>query len=53
MYGGLATALIRSLIYNYPRLNNEIRGWSEEFSASTIDGKTIGKIFFSKLVHLS
>ena len=28
-------------------------GWSEKFSASTIDGNTIGKIFFSpKLVHL-
>ena len=23
-----------------------IRGWSENFSASTIDGNTIGKIFF-------
>jgi len=31
----------------------ELRGWSEKFSASTIDGKTIGKIFFPKLVHLS
>ena len=23
----------------------DIRGWSEKFSASTIDGNTIGKIF--------
>jgi len=27
-----------------------IRGWSEKVSATTIDGKTIGKIFFPKLV---
>jgi len=24
-----------------------LRGWSENFSASTIDGNNIGKIFFS------
>jgi len=29
----------------------DVRGWSENFSASTIDGNTIGKIFFSKLVQ--
>ena len=29
-------------------------GWSEKFSASTIDGNNIGKIFYlPKLVHLS
>jgi hypothetical protein len=28
-----------------------LRGWSENFSASTIHGNTIGKIFF-KLVHV-
>jgi len=26
---------------------DQLRGWSEKFSASTKDGKTIGKIFFS------
>jgi hypothetical protein len=30
-----------------------LRGWSEKFSALTIDANNIGKIFFSKLVHLS
>jgi len=30
-----------------------VRGWSENFSPSTIDGNTIGKIFSPKLVHLS
>jgi len=35
-------------------LRRNIRGWSEKFSASTIDGNNIGKIFFPpKLVHLS
>jgi hypothetical protein len=33
--------------------NSPIRGWFEKFSGSTTDGKTIGKIFFPKLVHLS
>jgi len=31
----------------------DICGWSEKFSASTIDGNNIGEIFFPKLVHLS
>jgi hypothetical protein len=31
----------------------DICGWSEKFLASIIDGNNIGKIFFSKLVHLS
>ena len=30
-----------------------VRGWSEKFSASAIDGNNIGKIFPPKLVHLS
>jgi hypothetical protein len=30
-----------------------LRWWSENFSASTIDGNNIGKIFSPKLVHLS
>jgi hypothetical protein len=30
-----------------------VRGCFENFSASTIDGNTIGKIFLPKLVHLS
>jgi hypothetical protein len=29
------------------------RGWSEKFSASTIDGNTIGKMFFPTLVYVS
>ena len=30
-----------------------LSGWSDKFSASTIDGNNIGNIFFPKLVHVS
>jgi len=33
--------------YLNPELN--IHGWSENFFASTIDGNTIGKIYFSQV----
>jgi len=33
--------------------NQQIHGWSEKFSASTIGGNTISNVFSPKLVHLS
>jgi len=37
---------MHTLLYN-------VRGWSEKYSALTIDGNTISKVSFSKLIHLS
>jgi hypothetical protein len=39
--------------YTHTHTHTHTHRWSEKFSALTINGSTIGKIFSPKLVHLT